>query len=197
MCDWCGGATCCDRFSRLALLYRMPQNGIPADVLQIDECPCAMAVVIADAMAHGVLADCPNCRVGALVACAGRIVCWNPHTIDGQRPCTFEAPSMAVQRFRWRLPKQEAGEVDGWLTAVRAETSRKLDLAPPPGHASGGAMQKRQRVERTNSAVRELAGLQLPGAAKKRTWAAFDDAPSNRAGAGAGANASAAVDEQH
>jgi len=89
----------CLNMTHADLVAALKFNGVNAADLLIEGDSIAMAVLLADYLAHGIPQNCPVCGNSSLSFSAGRITCWG--YVDGLSKCQHKAQS--CQRYKFSL----------------------------------------------------------------------------------------------
>jgi hypothetical protein len=151
----------CLNMTHADLVAALKLNGVNAADLLIEGDSIAMAVLLADYLAHGIPQDCPVCGNSSLSFSAGRITCWG--YVDGLSKCQHKAQSCQRYKFslnlyvvsrgakRWRQTRRpSASRRVGRLHAGDTDGPREVGLHPRgpaadrgPDHLAGHAGSRR------------------------------------------------------
>jgi hypothetical protein len=144
----------CLNMTHADLVSALKLNGVNAADLLIEGDSIAMAVLLADYLAHGIPQDCPVCGNSTLSFSAGRITCWG--YVDGLSKCQHKAQS--CQRYKFKLPPSwaEAEWFVGLNGGVQGAGAKDSKGGKSKGKGKKGASQTASQT------VALTAGLRIP-----------------------------------
>jgi len=144
----------CLNMTHADLVAALKFNGVNAADLLIEGDSIAMAVLLADYLAHGIPQNCPVCGNSSLSFSAGRITCWG--YVDGLSKCQYKAQS--CQRYKFKLPPSwaEAEWFVGLNEGVQGACAKEGKGGKCKGKGKKGASQTASQT------VALTSGLRIP-----------------------------------